>query len=90
MKDRRAPGTEKILAVCARAVEIKLPKKGPVTMQASRSLKISSMCATFFETYVISLLAETNPKPDVFGRYMQPSPEVPRVYSRLRQQARRS
>lgn len=66
MKDSRAPGSGKIPAVCERAVEIKLPKKGPVTMQASRSLKISSICATFAKTDVILLLAEANPKPDVF------------------------
>ncbi len=51
----------------ARAVEIKLPEMGPLAMQATQALKISSMCATFAETEVISLLAEGHSKPDVLG-----------------------
>ena len=36
-------------------------------MEATQELKISSMCATFAETEVISLLAEGQSKPDVLG-----------------------
>jgi (R)-2-hydroxyacyl-CoA dehydratese activating ATPase len=67
MNDRCAAGTGKFLEVLARAVEIKLPEMGPLAMQATQALKISSMCATFAETEVISLLAEGHTKPDVLG-----------------------
>jgi (R)-2-hydroxyacyl-CoA dehydratese activating ATPase len=67
MNDRCAAGTGKFLEVLARAVEIKLPEMGPLAMQATQTLKISSMCATFAETEVISLLAEGHAKPDVLG-----------------------
>jgi (R)-2-hydroxyacyl-CoA dehydratese activating ATPase len=67
MNDRCAAGTGKFLEVLARAVDIKLPEMGPLAMTADKTLKISSMCATFAETEVISLLAEGNSKPDVLG-----------------------
>jgi predicted CoA-substrate-specific enzyme activase len=67
MNDRCAAGTGKFLEVLARAVEIKLTEMGPLAMEAGQSLKISSMCATFAETEVISLLAEGHSKPDVLG-----------------------
>lgn len=67
MNDRCAAGTGKFLEVLARAMEIDLPEMGGVALQAKEKLKISSMCATFAETEVISLLAEGQSKPDVLG-----------------------
>lgn len=67
MNDRCAAGTGKFLEVLARAMEIDLEKMGGIALQAKQELKISSMCATFAETEVISLLAEGNSKPDVLG-----------------------
>lgn len=67
MNDRCAAGTGKFLEVLARAVEIELDELGPVALEAKEKLKISSMCATFAETEVISLLAEGHPKTDVLG-----------------------
>lgn len=67
MNDRCAAGTGKFLEVLARAMEIELDEMGGVALQAKEKLKISSMCATFAETEVISLLAEGHPKPDVLG-----------------------
>jgi (R)-2-hydroxyacyl-CoA dehydratese activating ATPase len=67
MNDRCAAGTGKFLEVLARAMEIGLEHMGDVAMQAKEDLKISSMCATFAETEVISLLAEGQSKPDVLG-----------------------
>src|ERR1700727_2141052 len=46
LNDRCAAGTGKFLEVLARAVDIKLPEMGPMAMQASKSLKIFSMCDT--------------------------------------------
>jgi predicted CoA-substrate-specific enzyme activase len=67
MNDRCAAGTGKFLEVLARAMAIELAEMGDVAMQAKEALKISSMCATFAETEVISLLAEGQSKPDVLG-----------------------
>jgi predicted CoA-substrate-specific enzyme activase len=67
MNDRCAAGTGKFLEVLARAVEIELVEMGPLALQATQILKISSMCATFAETEVISLLAEGHSKADVLG-----------------------
>ncbi|BCH23489.1 acyl-CoA dehydratase activase [Mesorhizobium sp. L-8-3] len=67
MNDRCAAGTGKFLEVLARAMEIELEEMGGVALQAKEKLKISSMCATFAETEVISLLAEGHPKSDVLG-----------------------
>ena len=67
MNDRCAAGTGKFLEVLARAVEIDLETLGETALKATEKLKISSMCATFAETEVISLLAEGHPKTDVLG-----------------------
>jgi predicted CoA-substrate-specific enzyme activase len=67
MNDRCAAGTGKFLEVLARAMEIDLNDMGGVALQAQDELKISSMCATFAETEVISLLAEGKTKADVLG-----------------------
>ena len=67
MNDRCAAGTGKFLEVLARAMEIELEDMGDVAMAAENELKISSMCATFAETEVISLRAEGHSKPDVLG-----------------------
>ena len=67
MNDRCAAGTGKFLEVLARAMQINLEDMGEIALQAKETLKISSMCATFAETEVISLLAEGNTKPNVLG-----------------------
>ncbi|MES2483303.1 MAG: acyl-CoA dehydratase activase [Pseudomonadota bacterium] len=67
MNDRCAAGTGKFLEVLARAMQIELQDMGGIALEAKEELKISSMCATFAETEVISLLAEGNTKPNVLG-----------------------
>jgi predicted CoA-substrate-specific enzyme activase len=67
MNDRCAGGTGKFLEVLARAVEVNLEDMGPMAMEAKEALTISSMCATFAETEVISLLAEGRAKPDILA-----------------------
>ena len=67
MNDRCAGGTGKFLEVLARALDVDLNEMGPMALRAQEVLKISSMCATFAETEVISLLAEGRAKPDILG-----------------------
>jgi len=67
MNDRCAAGTGKFLETLARAMQVDLKEMGGIALGAQEALKISSMCATFAETEVISLLAEGKTKPDVLG-----------------------
>lgn len=67
MNDRCAGGTGKFLEVLARALDVDLNEMGPMALTAKEELKISSMCATFAETEVISLLAEGKAKPEILG-----------------------
>lgn len=71
MNDRCAAGTGKFLEVLARAMEIELEEMGDIAMAAEEELKISSMCATFAETEVISLRAEGHSKENVLGAVHQ-------------------
>lgn len=62
MNDRCAAGTGKFLEVLARAVNVELERMGSVALEATETVSITSMCATFAETEVISLLAEGHSK----------------------------
>ncbi len=65
MNDRCAAGTGKFLEVLARAVNVPVEDMGAMALGATESVKVTSMCATFAETEVISLLAEGVAKPVV-------------------------
>ena len=65
MNDRCAAGTGKFLEVLARAMQIKLEDMGEIALQGTTDLEVSSMCATFAETEVISLLAQGAEKADI-------------------------
>lgn len=67
MNDRCAAGTGKFFEALARAVQVPLEDMGPMALDARENIVISSMCATFAETEVISLLAEGKSKPEVLG-----------------------
>src|SRR5690606_29989844 len=67
MNDRCAGGTGKFFEVLARAVEVELAEIGPLALRGSTDAQISSMCATFAETEVISMLAEDRRKEDILA-----------------------
>jgi (R)-2-hydroxyacyl-CoA dehydratese activating ATPase len=67
MNDRCAAGTGKFLETLARAVNVELDEMGPLALQAQQKINVTSMCATFAETEVISLLAEGIAKVEVLG-----------------------
>jgi predicted CoA-substrate-specific enzyme activase len=67
MNDRCAAGTGKFLEVLARSMQLSLTSIGDLALQARKKLKISSVCATFAETEVISLLAASESKADILG-----------------------
>jgi predicted CoA-substrate-specific enzyme activase len=65
MNDRCASGTGRFFEVLARALEADVADLAELAMNGSADLEVSSMCATFAETEVISMLAEGAEKPDI-------------------------
>jgi (R)-2-hydroxyacyl-CoA dehydratese activating ATPase len=58
MNDRCASGTGRFYEVLARALEVELEDVGPLALRGAEDLEVSSMCATFAETEIVSLLAQ--------------------------------
>ncbi len=58
MNDRCASGTGRFFEVLARALECDVQEIGPLALRGTADLEVSSMCATFAETEIVSLVAE--------------------------------
>jgi (R)-2-hydroxyacyl-CoA dehydratese activating ATPase len=65
MNDRCASGTGRFYEVLARAVESDIGELGALALRGTRDLEVSSMCATFAETEIVSLLAQGMPTADI-------------------------
>jgi (R)-2-hydroxyacyl-CoA dehydratese activating ATPase len=65
LNDRCASGTGRFFDLLARALEVDLDEVSRMALRSTGALEVSSMCATFAETEVISLLAEGSDKADV-------------------------
>lgn len=65
MNDRCASGTGRFFDVLARALEVDIGEVGALALAGSDDLEVSSMCATFAETEVISLLAQGCQEADI-------------------------
>jgi len=65
MNDRCASGTGRFYEVLARAIEVDLTALGELAMEGTQDLEVSSMCATFAETEIVSLLAQDQPVADI-------------------------
>lgn len=65
MNDRCASGTGRFFDVLARALEVDVADVGPLALRGDEGLEVSSMCATFAETEVISMLAQGLEKSDI-------------------------
>ena len=65
MNDRCASGTGRFYEVPARALECEIGELGELALKGTRDLDVSTMCATFAETEIISLLAEGAGREDV-------------------------
>ena len=57
MNDKCAAGTGRFLEVMARALEVNLDSFGGLSLKADNPAKISSLCAVFAESEVVSLIA---------------------------------
>jgi len=65
MNDRCASGTGRFFEVLARAVECDIGELAGLALSGDRDLEVSSMCATFAETEIISLLARGERREDI-------------------------
>lgn len=65
LNDRCASGTGRFFDVLCRALEVDLSEVARLALAGSKDLEVSSMCATFAETEVISLLAQGADKADI-------------------------
>jgi predicted CoA-substrate-specific enzyme activase len=62
MNDKCAAGTGRFLEIIAKALELQVSDLGELALRADESITISSMCAVFAESEVVSLIAEGHPK----------------------------
>jgi len=65
MNDRCASGTGRFYEVLAQSIEVPLDEVGALALQGTNDLEISTMCATFAETEIVSLLAQDAPIADI-------------------------
>jgi len=65
MNDRCAAGTGRFLEVMAAALEVDLEKLSELARKAKRHVEVSSVCAVFAESEVISLIASGHEKTDI-------------------------
>jgi len=67
MNDKCAAGTGRFLEVMSRILEVDLDRLGPLSLQSTEKVAISSICTVFAETEVISLLAQARKVPDIIA-----------------------
>jgi predicted CoA-substrate-specific enzyme activase len=67
MNDKCAAGTGRFLEVMSRTLEVDLDQLGPLGLQSTEKVTISSICTVFAETEVISLLAQAREVPDIIA-----------------------
>lgn len=65
MNDRCASGTGRFFEVLARAIECEIGELAELALSGTKNLEVSSMCATFAETELISLLAQGERREDI-------------------------
>ncbi|MCI8593965.1 MAG: 3-hydroxyacyl-ACP dehydratase [Oscillospiraceae bacterium] len=65
MNDKCAAGTGRFLEMMARTLELPIEELGPVSLQWTEEVEISSMCSVFAESEVISLIARNKEKADI-------------------------
>ncbi|MGY0541479.1 acyl-CoA dehydratase activase [Nocardioides sp. YJ-D4] len=65
MNDRCASGTGRFYEVLSQSIEVPIEELGALALSGSNDLEISTMCATFAETEIVSLLAQDAPIADI-------------------------
>jgi len=67
MNDKCAAGTGRFLEVMARALEVDLNDFGAMALKSHNPSKISSLCAVFAESEVISLISKGEPRENIMA-----------------------
>lgn len=67
MNDKCAAGTGRFLSNAAETVGLSLDKIGPVSLGAKKPVRLSTVCAVFVESDIMSYLAEGKTVPDILG-----------------------
>ena len=67
MNDKCAAGTGRFLEVMARALEVDLNDFGEMSLASMTPSKISSLCAVFAESEVISLISKGEPRENIMA-----------------------
>ncbi|HKB80487.1 MAG TPA: acyl-CoA dehydratase activase [Thermoanaerobaculia bacterium] len=67
MNDKCAAGTGRFLANAAEVLGISLDEIGPLSLQATRPVKITTVCTVFVESDILSYLAQGKKGADILG-----------------------
>ena len=67
MNDKCAAGTGRFLSNAAETVGIKLDDIGPISLRAKKQVRLSTVCAVFVESDIMSYLAEGKTVEDILG-----------------------
>lgn len=65
MNDKCAAGTGRFLEMIARTLEVEIGELGPIALESTEEIEITSMCSVFAESEVISLIANNKEKADI-------------------------
>jgi predicted CoA-substrate-specific enzyme activase len=67
MNDKCAAGTGRFLSNAADTVGLTLDQIGPISLEAKKPVRLSTVCAVFVESDIMSYLAEGKTVPDILG-----------------------
>jgi predicted CoA-substrate-specific enzyme activase len=67
MNDKCAAGTGRFLSNAAETAGITLDTMGPISLQCKKPVRLSTVCAVFVESDIMSYLAEGKTVPDILG-----------------------
>jgi predicted CoA-substrate-specific enzyme activase len=67
MNDKCAAGTGRFLANAADVLSISLDEIGPLSLQSTRPVKITTVCTVFVESDILSYLAQGKKASDILG-----------------------
>jgi (R)-2-hydroxyacyl-CoA dehydratese activating ATPase len=67
MNDKCAAGTGRFLSNAAETVGLSLDQIGPISLEAKKLVRLSTVCAVFVESDIMSYLAEGKTVPDILG-----------------------
>lgn len=67
MNDKCAAGTGRFLANAAEVMGISLDEVGPLSLRASRPVKITTVCTVFVESDILSYLSQGKKAEDILG-----------------------